>query len=236
MNYISDNENDGLDDTVTKPNTPVLRSSERIRKMKNRTQSLNIIMEIAPLKINTAPRYTRGLTQANQYLQIKEWAWEENFAGAVLNDKEKYFSGSVINEDTSNSLEYRALIKHPKYQDIWHRSYANELGRISQSFWDIKDTDNIRFIKKNKLPQNQWRDATYGHIVVDYRPQKFEPHQTILTVGGEKINYPYDISTPTADLATIKLLWNSTISTPGAKFFTIDVNNFYLVKPMERPE
>ena len=106
MNYISDNENDGLDDTVTKPNTPVLRSSERIRKMKNRTQSLNIIMEIAPLKINTAPRYTRGLTQANQYLQIKEWAWEENFAGAVLNDKEKYFSGSVINEDTSNSLEY----------------------------------------------------------------------------------------------------------------------------------
>ena len=35
---------------------------------------------------------------------------------------------------------------------------------------------------------------------------------------------------------TIKLLWNSVLSTPGAKYFTLDVSNFYLVTPMERPE
>ena len=71
-NYISDNEEEDLDNTVTKPNTPVSRSSEQIRQMKERTQSLNNIMEIPPLKINTSPQYTRGLAQANQYQQLQE--------------------------------------------------------------------------------------------------------------------------------------------------------------------
>ena len=32
------------------------------------------------------------------------------------------------------------------------------------------------------------------------------------------------------------MLWNSVLSTPGAKFFGLDVANFYLGTPMERPE
>ena len=32
------------------------------------------------------------------------------------------------------------------------------------------------------------------------------------------------------------ILWNSVISMPGAKHFTLDISNFYLGMPMERPE
>jgi hypothetical protein len=39
---------------------------------------------------------------------------------------------------------------------------------------------------------------------------------------------------PTADLLTIKLLINSTISTQGAKFMTMDIKDFYLITPMAR--
>ena len=46
----------------------------------------------------------------------------------------------------------------------------------------------------------------------------------------------YDVSTPTADLPTIKLLWNSVLSTPGARYMTLDISNFYLGNPMARPE
>ena len=42
--------------------------------------------------------------------------------------------------------------------------------------------------------------------------------------------------TPTAELLTIKILLNSVISTPGAKFMTIDISNFYLNTPMDRYE
>ncbi len=44
------------------------------------------------------------------------------------------------------------------------------------------------------------------------------------------------IDAPTVGMLTVKVLLNSVISTPGAKFMTIDIKNFYLCTPMERPE
>ena len=41
---------------------------------------------------------------------------------------------------------------------------------------------------------------------------------------------------PTVNLLTVKLLLNSIISSPGAKFLTIDIKNFYLNTPMKRFE
>ena len=47
-------------------------------------------------------------------------------------------------------------------------------------------------------------------------------------MGGDRTNCPFDYGTPTTELLTIKILLNSVISTPGAKFMTIDISNFYL--------
>ena len=67
-----------------------------------------------------------------------------------------------------------------------------------------------------------------------YRPEKSDPYQTRLTVVGNLISYPGDCGTPTIDLLTVKLLLNSVVSTPGAKFMTIDIKDFYLNTPMAR--
>ena len=72
--------------------------------------------------------------------------------------------------------------------------------------------------------------------MVAYRPQKKEKNRARLTVGGNLINYSFNVSSPTADLPTIKLLWNSVLSTKDARFFTLDISNFYLGTPMERTE
>ena len=42
----------------------------------------------------------------------------------------------------------------------------------------------------------------------------------------------FDVSTQTCDLPKIEMLWNSVLSTPGAKFFTLDLTNFYLGSTM----
>ena len=55
-------------------------------------------------------------------------------------------------------------------------------------------------------------------------------------MGGKKIKIPIDCGTPTSDLFTVKLLLNSVVSTNGAKFFTLDIKDFYLNTPMERFE
>ena len=92
------------------------------------------------------------------------------------------------------------------------------------------------FINKDQVPSDRWKDVTYGRIVCDFRPHKSEPNRTRLTVGGDRINYPEDCGTPTADLTLVKLIMNSVISTEGAQFMTGDIKNFYLNTPLKRYE
>ena len=56
-------------------------------------------------------------------------------------------------------------------------------------------------------------------------PQKAETHRTRLTVGGNLINFPGDVTTPTADLIMAKLIFNSLLSTKNAKFTCVDIAN-----------
>ena len=72
--------------------------------------------------------------------------------------------------------------------------------------------------------------------MVDYRPQKADPNRVRITAGGNLIIYPGELTTRTADLTTAKVLWNSVVSTPGAKFMGIDIKSFYLTAPLDRYE
>ena len=59
-------------------------------------------------------------------------------------------------------------------------------------------------------------------------------NQVQLMVGGEKIKYPRYCGTPMADLITVKLFLNRSISMLGSKFVTLDIKNFYLNTPMAK--
>ena len=51
-------------------------------------------------------------------------------------------------------------------------------------------------------------------------------------MGGDRIQYDGDLATTIANLTTIKYHFNSVISTPGARYATIDINDFYLGAPV----
>jgi len=55
-------------------------------------------------------------------------------------------------------------------------------------------------------------------------------------MGGNLINYPDDVGTPTANMLLVKIFLNSVISTRGARFANADIANFYLMTPLRRPE
>ena len=67
-------------------------------------------------------------------------------------------------------------------------------------------------------------------------PHKAETHRVRLTYGGDRSDYDDLVSTPTVDITTVKLHFNSIISTPGAKHMTLDLKNFYLNTPLTRYE
>jgi hypothetical protein len=69
------------------------------------------------------------------------------------------------------------------------------------------------------------------------RPEKIdEPNCTRFTAGGNKINYPGEVAMPTAEMLVAEILFNSVISTAGARFMMMDISNFYLNMPLKRPE
>ena len=97
----------------------------------------------------------------------------------------------------------------------------------------ISGTGTMKLIHKYEVPTG--RTVTYARFVCDYIPQKEEKHRTRIAMGGDRINYPVNVTTRGADMTTIKLLLNSVVSTPNAKFITADMNSFYQNTEMERP-
>jgi hypothetical protein len=146
-----------------------------------------------------------------------------------------HLANSVIDPESGRSLEYRDLIRSAKTKEVWSRSFANELGRLAQGVGGrVEGTNTCFFIAHTAVPTH--KTATYARIVVELRPQKQEVERTRLTVGGDRIDYPGDVSTETADITTAKLLCNSVVSTPKAKFMVADIHNFYLNTPMPHYE
>jgi hypothetical protein len=78
------------------------------------------------------------------------------------------------------------------------------------------------------------KDVMYGSFSCDYKPNKTEKERTRLTAGGDRISYPEDVGTPTADMLVFKCLINSVVSTKGAKCMMLDIKDFYLNTPMKR--
>ena len=142
---------------------------------------------------------------------------------------------AVLDPVSGAALSYRQLREGPDGPE-WLQSAANEIGRLAQGILPHMPhgTDTIHFIRHDAIPPG--RKATYLRIVAELRPLKAETKRVRFTAGGDQIDYPGNVSTPTADLTTVKLLINSVLSTPNARFATGDLANFYLNNPMERYE
>jgi hypothetical protein len=80
------------------------------------------------------------------------------------------------------------------------------------------------------------KDVMYGQLVCTVQPEKAEPKRTRFTVGGDRINYPGEVATPTAEMMVAKMFFNSIISTREAQFITMDISKFYLMTQLHQPE
>ena len=122
-------------------------------------------------------------------------------------------------------------------KETWKKAVSNELGRLTKgNDAGVNYTDTMRWIKKKEIPKN--KKVTYANFTFDHRPLKSETHRCRLVVGGDKLEYEYDASSPAASLLETKLMINSTISDAkdGARFMTCDLKDFFLCSDMDEPE
>jgi len=136
-------------------------------------------------------------------------------------------------ENPPTELKYKDLLQSED-KHLWSRGMCNELGRLSQGYHNIAGNNTLYFIHKSKVPSN--KRVTYARIVCSLRPQKSETHRVRITAGGNITNYKGDPSTPVCSIETIKLHWNSVLSTPGAKYCTADLKDFFLMAALEEYE
>ena len=143
----------------------------------------------------------------------------------------------VYNEVTGKRETMHSLLNGPD-KELWKKALSNEIGRLAHgNIHGVKYTDTIEFITRNDLPSDA--ATTYASFVCDIRPLKSETHRVRLVVGGDKLPYAADSSSPAASLLETKLLINSVISDhnkTNAKFCTADLKDFFLATPMEKPE
>ena len=114
----------------------------------------------------------------------------------------------VLDEETGQLMEYRQLLKQPKYSATWTTSYSNEMvhlcqgvGRNTEGTGQLNEgADTFFVIHYNEIPADRRKEITYTLVLCKVRPQKEDSNRTQITIGGNRIYYPGDADTPTASL------------------------------------
>jgi hypothetical protein len=100
------------------------------------------------------------------------------------------------------------MMNNPAMMEIWQTAFGKDFGSMAQG--DNKmgqhGTNSIFVMTHTEiLPIPVDCTITYARVIVNFCPQKLDPHQIWITVGGNLINYPGELTTKTADLTTSKL-------------------------------
>ena len=86
-------------------------------------------------------------------------------------ENEVHQAMAEMDEDTGRMLNYKQLMRDPKYKKHWSTSSANEFGRLANGVdGRIKNpTNTIKFIIKKDVPIAIRKDVTYGSFVCNVR-------------------------------------------------------------------
>ena len=74
---------------------------------------------------------------------------------------------ALMDEQTGRLLNYKQLMRDPKYKKNWITSSATDYGRLANGVRGrIKNpTNTIRFIRRKDIPRFRRKDVTYGSFV-----------------------------------------------------------------------
>ena len=83
------------------------------------------------------------------------------------------------------------------------------------------------FIPRYHVPEDA--KVTYANLICDLRPLKAEAYRVRMTVGGDKLEYDGDPSSPVVSLLNTKIFLSIIISDAheGARFSSVDIKNRY---------
>ena len=190
LRYVTDDKHSDSDDEDEDAPTPRVTSTSR---------------EDEPIRRYNLRNKTRGNIMTDAMLSVVEFG---NTKLAPQRLASRRFpmqflceiAGAVMDEDTGDMLEYRHLVKIPKYRVVWTKAFGKEIGRLAQGQKGVVEgTNALFFIPYADVPVKRRKDITYARICADpHRPEKADPNRIRITLGGNLVNYPGEVGTRTA--------------------------------------
>jgi hypothetical protein len=132
---------------------------------------------------------------------------------------------------------YKKIMHDPATVEVWQTALGKDFGGMAHGCNKTgqKGTNAMFVMAHDKIRHAlaAKKFFMYANSVVDYRPQRDDPHRIRITAGGNLIDYDGDASVCMANLDTAKLHWNSVISTENARYMCLDIKFFYLTAALE---
>jgi hypothetical protein len=140
---------------------------------------------------------------------LTEYVWENSpniFTPTKVCSKAKpscldltQVASPMVHPTTGESISsYKNIIHNPATSEVWQTAFGKDFGGMAQGDEKTgqKGTNSIFVMTHNeikRIPSD--RTVTYARVVVNFCPQKTDPHQIRITAGGNLINYPGELST-----------------------------------------
>jgi hypothetical protein len=131
--------------------------------------------------------------------------------------------------------KYTKLMNNLDLKKLWVPAMSKELHRLAQGKEGITVATNTIFFLSHEKIRHIPKDHTVTYVctVIDHWPLKDYPNRICITVGGNLIDYPYKLTTRTANTVSSKIMWNSIISTLNAKLGGADIKNMDVETPLD---
>ena len=112
---------------------------------------------------------------------------------------------------------------------LWRAAESEEIIRL------IVESETMRFIQKDQKPRD--RIDSYANPQPSIKVKNgIEVRRMRMVYGGNRSDYTGPLAAQTADLTTIKCLFNAAISEDTAKLASADIKDFYLGTKLDRYE
>jgi hypothetical protein len=132
---------------------------------------------------------------------------------------------------------YKKLMHDPATAEVWQTAFGKNFGGMAQgdNKTGQKGTNAMFIMTHDEIAHaiSEKYFFTFANPVVDYRPQKEDPHQIRILARGDLVTYDGKLSIRTADINTAKLHWNTVISTPNAKYMCLNIKKNYPTAALE---
>jgi hypothetical protein len=120
---------------------------------------------------------------------------------APIIDIEEHCCGIVHPITKVTITQYKILQHDPDLKHLWVPAMSKEVHLLTQGKPGVTNGTNTIFFLSPKqvgyIPND--RTVTYGRIVINHWPQKEDPNCICITVGGNLINHPFELTMHTTD-------------------------------------